>query len=487
MFEESMLAKLGKLSEKNIAGYPPRTIKATHLSTQVKADFENLEGKDVTIAGRTTAIRGHGKAFFMVVADEAGPIQAYCKIDMLGEEKYKAVVDSLDVGDQVVIMGIVFKTRTGEVTVEAKDFVFGTKALNFLPEKFHGLTDAETRYRKRHLDMISNPEVKDRLTKRTYVIKAMREFLWGEGFVEVETPTLQPLYGGALAKPFITHHNALDTDLYLRIAPELYLKRLIVGGMPRIFEIGKAFRNEGISQVHNPEFTIMELYQAWADYNDMMDITERMVAAIAEKVNGSTTILYQGNEVNLKPPWKRITMADAFREMAEVDIEKLRDLKYARDYLQANDIKIEKKFGFGAVIDEILKKKVEANIVQPTFIYNYPIEISPLAKMIPGSTTWTERFQPIICGYECGNAFSELNDPIDQLNRFQAQAKAKAEGDDEAHQIDTDFVEAISIGMPPTGGLGVGVDRLVMLLTDQISIREVLAFPQLRRQDGDIS
>lgn len=487
MFEESMLAKLGKLQEKNIPGYPPRTPKATHLSTQIKADFEGFEGKDVTIAGRTTAVRGHGKAFFMVVTDAAGPIQAYCRIDILGEEKYKSVVDSLDVGDQVVISGTIFKTKTGEVTVEAKDFIFGAKALNFLPEKFHGLSDSEIRYRKRHLDMIANPEVLARLTKRTEIVRAMREFLWGEGFVEVETPTLQPLYGGALAKPFMTHHNALDMDLYLRIAPELYLKRLMVGGMPKIFEIGKAFRNEGISLVHNPEFTIMELYQAWADYHDMMDITERMFSSIAEKVTGSMVINYQGQEVNLKPPWKRITMTQAFKEMAEVDIEKLRDLKYARDYLQANDIKIEKKFGFGAVIDEILKKKIETNIVQPTFIHDYPIEISPLAKMIPGSQTWTERFQPIICGYECGNAFSELNDPQDQLNRFQSQAKAKAEGDDEAHQIDTDFVEAISIGMPPTGGLGVGVDRLVMLLTDQISIREVLAFPQLRRQDGDIS
>jgi len=486
MFTESMEAKLKRLLELNVDPYPPRVPKPTHLSTQIKSDYEGFEGKEVTVAGRITIIRGHGKAMFMVLNDDAGPIQLYCRLDVLGEESYKIVGECLDIGDQVVASGIIFKTRTGEVTVEATKFIIATKALNGLPEKWHGLKDPEVRYRKRHLDMIANPEVKDRMVMRTKIIKALREFLWSENFVEVETPILQPLYGGALAKPFVTHHNALDTDLYLRIAPELYLKRLMVGGMNKIFEIGKCFRNEGISLVHNPEFTMLELYQAWADYGDIMTLTERIVSGVASAVLGSTSVNYQSQTINLAPPWKRMTMKEAFKEYGEVDIEQLRDPKFATNYLDSKGIKIDKKPGFGAFCDEVLKKVVVPNVTDPIFIYDYPIELSPLAKMKPDCSGWVERFQAIVAGFEICNAFSELNDPKDQLLRFDAQAKAKSMGDDEAHQIDEDFVDALSVGMPPAGGLGIGVDRLVMILTDQVSIREVLAFPQLRRSDGNV-
>ena len=487
MFNESMMAKLAKLREAGKDVYPPRVPKPTSEAETVKANFEKFENQTVTIAGRITAQRGHGKAMFLVVADDTGPIQLYVRVDDVGEEIYGLIRDALDVGDLVVVTGSVFKTRTGEVTIHTKEFMWATKALEGLPEKWHGLKDSEIRYRKRHLDMIANSEVRERFSKRTRIIRAIREFLWNEGFEEVETPTLQPLYGGALAKPFMTHHNALDMDLYLRIAPELYLKRLIVGGMPKVFEIGKAFRNEGISLVHNPEFTIMELYQAWADYYDMMDITERMVSSVAKTITGSFVINFQGEEIDLTPPWKRLTLAEAFKEYAGVEIEKLRDAKFAFAFLQENGVKMEKKPGFGGFCDETLKKLVEPKIKNPTFIYNYPIELSPLAKLIPGETMWVERFQPVIAGYEVGNAFSELNDPQDQLNRFEGQEKARSSGDEEAHQTDTDFVETLAVGMPPTGGLGIGIDRIVMLLTDQVSIREVLAFPQLRRQSGDIS
>lgn len=487
MFNESMLAKLQKIKESSIDAYPPRAPKPTHKAEQIKSNFEAYEGKQVGVCGRITIMRGHGKAMFMVLDDETGKIQLYVKLDNLGADKYKFVTDTLDIGDLVCVSGEVFKTHTGETTIAVKEYTLAAKALEPLPEKFHGLKDSEVRYRKRHLDMIANPEVRDRFTTRTRIIKAMREFLWSKDFVEVDTPILQPLYGGALAKPFTTHHNALDMDLYLRIAPELYLKRLMVGGMPRIFEIGKAFRNEGISLVHNPEFTIMELYQAWADYGDMMEITEQMVAYIANEILGTTMITYQGQQVDLTPPWKRMTMKEAFKEIGGVEIEDLRDSKFAFKYLESKGIQIDKKPSFGAFCDEVLKKVVEPTIVNPTFIYDYPLELSPLAKLKPGETNWVERFQPIVCGFEIGNAFSELNDPLDQLSRFESQQKAKTLGDDEAHETDTDFVETLGSAMPPTGGLGIGVDRLVMLLTDQTSIREVLPFPQLRRTSGDLS
>ncbi len=487
MFMESMLLKLAKLREAGIDAYPPRVPKPTHKAAQVRTGFESLGDTEVTVAGRITATRGHGKAMFLSMADDSGQVQLYTKIDVLGEQKYTLLQEALDIGDQVVAKGPVFKTRTGEVTVECKEFIFASKALEGLPEKWHGLKDPDIRYRKRYLDMIANPEVRERLEARTRIIRAMREFLWGLDFLEVETPTLQPLYGGALAKPFVTHHNALDMDLYLRIAPELYLKRLIVGGMARIFEIAKCFRNEGISQVHNPEFTMLELYQAWGDYNDMMDITEKLVSHVAKSVTGRTTVTYQGQEINLAPPWKRLTMRQAFKDFVGIDIDELRDERRAFQIFQEKGIEMEKKPAFGAFCDEVLKKVVETNIVQPTFVYDYPLELSPLAKMKPGEPGWVERFQPIVAGFEIGNAFTELNDPQDQLDRFNAQAGAKTLGDEEAHQTDTDFVDALAVGMPPTGGLGIGVDRLVMLLTDQVSIREVLAFPQLRRTGGDIS
>ncbi|HOO97494.1 MAG TPA: lysine--tRNA ligase [Caldisericia bacterium] len=485
MFNESMLTKLAKLKEAGIDAYPPRIEGTLSLSNDVKANFEKLEQtqEDVRIGGRITTVRGHGKARFMVLRDEAGPIQLYCRIDVIGEETYDLIKSALDIGDTVIVSGPVFKTRTEEITVEVKTFEWVNKALVELPEKFHGLVDSEIRYRKRHIDMISNPEVLERFTTRNKIIKAIREFLWSKDFEEVETPILQPLYGGALAKPFETHHNALDRDLYMRIAPELYLKRLIVGGMPRIFELGKCFRNEGISTVHNPEFTMLELYQAWESYEGMMRISEELVSDVAKKVLGTTKITYQDKEIELAPPWKRLSMRDAFREMAGIEIDQLRDDAFAKEYVKREGIKMDKKTNFKGFVDEVFKKKIVVNLTQPTFITDYPIELSPLAKMIPGEDGWVERFQFVIFGMECGNAFSELNDPQDQLERFKAQDKYRTSGDDEAHEVDTDYVEALGVGMPPTGGLGIGVDRLVMLLTDQVSIREVLFFPQLRTKE----
>ncbi|MEZ4812039.1 MAG: lysine--tRNA ligase [Caldisericia bacterium] len=351
------------------------------------------------------------------------------------------------------------------------------------PEKFHGLTDSEIRYRKRHMDMISDPDVLSRFKTRGHVVKAVREFLWGKDYEEVETPILQPLYGGALAKPFETHHNTLDMDLYMRIAPELYLKRLIVGGMTKIFEVGKCFRNEGISLFHNPEFTMLELYEAWSDYHGMMDISEQLVSSVVKSVTGKESVIYQDIEINFASPWKRITMEESFKQFAGISIEDLRDEKFAMDYIKREGIKMEKALNFKGYCDEVFKEKVVVNLIQPTFIYDYPIEMSPLAKLIPGSDKYVERFQFIINGLEIGNAFSELNDPIDQLERFTSQSRLKKTGDDESHEIDTDYVEALGVGMPPTGGLGIGIDRLVMLLTDQVSIREVLMFPQLRKKE----
>ncbi len=485
MFNESMKDKLDFLKSKGVHPYPPRTEGENWLSTDVKASFEKLseEKGQVTVHGRIMAIRGHGKARFIVIRDSAGEIQLYVRIDALGEDKYELVKKGLDVGDFVVAKGGVFKTRTEEITVEVTEFDWASKALVPLPEKFHGLTDSEIRYRKRHMDMISDPEVLTRFQTRNKIIKATREFLWSKEYEEVETPILQPLYGGALAKPFETHHNTLDMELYLRIAPELYLKRLIVGGMTKIFELGKCFRNEGISPLHNPEFTMLELYEAWSDYHGMMDISEELVSYVVKSVLDTHKITYQDVEIDFSPPWKRIKMNDAFKEFAGIEIEQLRDEKFALTYIKEHDIKMEKALNFKGFCDEVFKKKVVPNLIQPTFIYDYPIEMSPLAKSIPGSEKYVERFQFIINAIELGNAFSELNDPIDQLERFESQSRFKKSGDEESHEIDNDYVEALGVGMPPTGGLGIGIDRLVMLLTNQVSIREVLAFPQLRKKE----
>lgn len=485
MFNDSMTNKLELLRGLGIDPYPPRTETNTTTAVEVKQNFEQLKEADskVIVHGRVMAVRGHGKARFIVIRDETGEIQLYCRIDVMGEEDYEPVKKGLDVGDFIIASGTVFKTRTEEITVEVHNFSWATKALIPLPEKFHGLTDPEIRYRKRQMDMISDPSVLIRFRMRNQILKVMRNFLWERGFEEVETPILQPLYGGALAKPFETHHNALDMSAYLRIAPELYLKRLIVGGMTKIFEMGKCFRNEGISPLHNPEFTMLELYEAWTCYRGMMKISEELVSATVKKITGGYKIEYEGNEIDFTPPWTRMTMSDAFKEFAGIDIEQLRNDKFALSYMKEHGIQMEKAKNFKGFCDEVFKKKVVPNLIQPTFIYDYPIEMSPLAKLIPGDDRYVERFQFIINGFEMGNAFSELNDPQDQLKRFTAQLDFKRSGDDESHEVDNDYVEALGVGMPPTGGLGIGIDRFVMLLTGQVTIREVLAFPQLRKKD----
>ncbi len=487
MFNESMINKLDFLRENGVDPYPPRTEMNTTPSTMVKREFDKLKeaGDDVTVHGRVMAVRGHGKARFVVIRDEAGEIQLYCRIDVMGEDSYETVKKGLDVGDFIVATGSVFKTRTEEITVEVHGFNWAAKALVPLPEKFHGLTDPEIRYRKRQMDMISDPTILSRLKVRNRILQVIRNILWDKGFEEVETPILQPLYGGALAKPFETHHNALDMPAYLRIAPELYLKRLVVGGMTKIFEMGKCFRNEGISPLHNPEFTMLELYEAWTCYRGMMRISEELVSTTVKELTGGFIIEYEGNQIDFTPPWTQITMADAFKQYAGLDIEQLRDDKFALSYMKENGIQMEKAKNFKGFCDEVFKKKVVPNLIQPTIVYDYPIEMSPLAKLIPGDDRYVERFQFIISGFEMGNAFSELNDPQDQLKRFESQLDLKKSGDDESHEIDNDYVEALGVGMPTTGGLGIGIDRLVMVLTGQTTIREVLAFPQLRKKDAN--
>jgi len=487
MFNESMINKLDFLRESGVDPYPPRTEMNTKPSTMVKREFDKLKeaGDDVTVHGRVMAVRGHGKARFVVIRDEAGEIQLYCRIDVMGEDSYETVKKGLDVGDFIVATGSVFKTRTEEITVEVQRLNWATKALVPLPEKFHGLTDPEIRYRKRQMDMISDPTILSRLRVRNRILQVIRKILWDKGFEEVETPILQPLYGGALAKPFETHHNALDMPAYLRIAPELYLKRLVVGGMTKIFEMSKCFRNEGISPLHNPEFTMLELYEAWTCYRRMMKISEELVSTTVKEITGGFIIEYEGNQIDFTPPWTQITMADAFKQYAGLDIEQLRDDKFALSYMKENGIQMEKAKNFKGFCDEVFKKKVVPNLIQPTIVYDYPIEMSPLAKLIPGDDRYVERFQFIISGFEMGNAFSELNDPQDQLKRFESQLDLKKSGDDESHEIDNDYVEALGVGMPPTGGLGIGIDRLVMVLTGQTTIREVLAFPQLRKKDAN--
>jgi lysyl-tRNA synthetase, class II len=487
MFNESMINKLDFLRKSGVDPYPPRTKMNTTPSTMVKREFDKLKeaGDDVTVHGRVMAVRGHGKARFVVIRDEAGEIQLYCRIDVMGEDSYETVKKGLDVGDFIVATGSVFKTRTEEITVEVQRLNWAAKALVPLPEKFHGLTDPEIRYRKRQMDMISDPTILSRLRVRNRILQVIRNILWDKGFEEVETPILQPLYGGALAKPFETHHNALDMPAYLRIAPELYLKRLVVGGMTKIFEMGKCFRNEGISPLHNPEFTMLELYEAWTCYRGMMKISEELVSTTVKEITGGFIIEYEGNQIDFTPPWTQITMADAFKQYAGLDIEQLRDDKFALSYMKENGIQMEKAKNFKGFCDEVFKKKVVPNLIQPTIVYDYPIEMSPLAKLIPGDDRYVERFQFIISGFEMGNAFSELNDPQDQLKRFESQLDLKKSGDDESHEIDNDYVEALGVGMPPTGGLGIGIDRLVMVLTGQTTIREVLAFPQLRKKDAN--
>ena len=454
----------------------------THHSDEIKADFDNLENKDVTIAGRIMTWRDMGKANFIDIQDRNGRIQAYVRMNDVGEDVF-AEFKTWDIGDIVEITGFVFKTRTGEISVHAKEIRLISKSLLPLPEKFHGLTDTDTRYRKRYLDMIMNPDVKDTFIKRSKIISSIRSYLDNLGFVEVETPILNTIPGGAAARPFITHHNSLDMDMYLRIATELYLKRLIVGGMERVYEIGRNFRNEGMDVRHNPEFTCIELYQAFTDYHGMMDIAEALIRNAANEVcDGNLHITFNGTEIDLESPFRRLTMIEAVKEFSGVDFaEFMSDDEKAVAIAKEKNIEIAPgKATWGDVLNSFFEEFVEENLVQPTFIMDYPVEVSPLTKRKPDCPVLTERFELFILGGEYGNAYSELNDPIDQMSRFEAQMKLREAGDDEANMIDHDFVTALEYGMPPTGGLGIGIDRLVMLLTDNYSIRDVLLFPTMK-------
>lgn len=470
-----------KLQALMAAGQNPYTITCfdvTHRSEEITAQYDQLEGKTVSIAGRMTSRRIMGKASFAHLLDGQGEIQIYVKRDDVGEEAYTAFKQD-DLGDILGVKGIVFKTKTGEVSVHAQEITLLCKSLKVLPEKFHGLVDTDLRYRQRYVDMIVNPEVRDTFRKRSKIIAAVREFLDGEGFLEVDTPVLHTLEIGASARPFRTHHNALDIDMFLRIETELYLKRLIVGGFERVYEVGRIFRNEGMDATHNPEFTSVETYQAYANYKDVMDMVERLYEFVAMKTLGTTDVTYQGQVIHLKAPWKRMTMADAVKEACGVDWLTWQSDEEARADCEARGVHVEKTAKRGDCLSELFDAFVEDKLQQPTFIMDYPVEISPLAKRKPEDPRLTERFEFFITGHEMGNAFSELNDPIDQRARFEAQvAQRKAEG---IHaEVDEDFVNALEYGMPPTGGLGFGLDRLVMLLTDSPTIRDVLLFPTMK-------
>lgn len=479
------LAKLKRWRARGVDPFAVTRFDRTHFAAGVQARFKELEGQKVRVAGRLAVIRAHGKLTFADLLDGSGKIQLMVRVNTVGEEAYENFRE-LDVDDIIGAEGIVLKTRTGEISVEVQSFWLLAKALRPIPQKWHGygLRDVEVRYRQRYLDLIANPSVRDLFIKRSRIVHAIRRFLDERGFVEVETPILQPVYGGALARPFITHHNALDMDLYLRIAPELYLKRLIVGGLERVYEIGRNFRNEGVDAKHNPEFTMLEAYQAYADYNDIMRLVEELIAFVAESVLGKITITYQGHEIDLTPPWRRLSLMDALKEATGVDFLDLRDDdERARQVGRQLGLSVEPTDHWGRVLDETLKKKVAPQLIQPTFLIDYPVETSPLAKRKPSDPTMTERFQGFIGGLEIANAFSELNDPLDQRERFEMQQRLKERGEVEAHPLDWDFVAALEYGMPPTGGLGIGIDRLTMLLTDSPSIREVILFPLLRPEE----
>ena len=452
----------------------------TNTSGEIKVNYEKFENKDVTVAGRIIAKRIMGKASFCTIQDSDEKIQSYVSINDLGEESYKAF-KTWDIGDIIGITGFVFKTRTEEISVHAKEVKLLSKSLRPLPEKFHGLKDVDLRYRQRYVDLIMNPEVKETFIKRSRIISKIRNILDEKGYLEVETPVLNTISGGATARPFITHHNTLGIPMYLRIATELNLKRLIVGGYDKVYEMGRIFRNEGMDIRHNPEFTTIELYAAYENYHDMMDITEEIFQKCAIEVCGTTKVTYQGVEVELGGKWKRISMIDSIKEVTGIDFNKINSNEEAIALAKERKIEIPSgKETRGHIISLFFDEYVEKTIVQPTFIYDYPVEISPLAKKSPKDPRLTERFEAFICGREYGNAFSELNDPIDQYERFKEEIAARENGDEEAGMMDEDFVQALEYGMPPTGGLGLGIDRLVMLLTDSVSIRDVLLFPTMK-------
>jgi lysyl-tRNA synthetase class 2 len=476
-----MIQRREKLQEIEKMGIKPYGEKypVTNHAVDIEKDFSELEGQEVSLAGRIMAIRTHGKASFADLMDMSGRIQLYVKIDEVGEEKYE-FFNNLDIGDIIGVTGEVFKTRRGQISIKVSSFKFLAKSLRPLPEKWHGLKDKETRYRQRYIDLIVNPEVRDTFIIRSKVIRSFRNILEDKGFLEVETPMMHPIAGGASARPFITHHNALDVDLYLRIAPELYLKRLIVGGFEKVFEINRNFRNEGMSYKHNPEFTMMELYQAQADYYDMMELTEELISRTAQQVLGTMKINYQGIEIDLTPPWNRMIMVEAVKKYTGIDFESISTDEEARKAAKDVGVEVGDEATRGLVLNELFEERVEEKLIQPTFILDYPIEVSPLAKKKDDDPSYTYRFEAFIYSRETANAFTELNDPIDQKERFEEQVKQRDKGDEEAQMMDEDYVRALEYGMPPTGGLGIGIDRVVMLLTDSPSIRDVILFPTMR-------
>lgn len=471
--------KLSSLQEKGKDPFKIEKYDRTHHSKDVLKNFDNLEGKEVNIAGRMMSKRGHGKASFIELQDQEGRVQAYVRQDRIGEEDY-ADFKTYDIGDILGIKGEVFKTQRGEISVKATNVTLLSKSLQILPEKFHGLKDPDLRFRQRYVDLIMNPEVKEAFLIRNKATKALREYLEEKGFLEVDTPILNTIAGGASARPFITHHNTLDIDMYLRIANELYLKRLIVGGFEKVYEMGRMFRNEGMSIKHNPEYTAMELYQAYADYEEIMELTENIVAHMAIKSTGSSKINYQGKEIDFTPPWRRLSMQDAVKEYAGVDFDTIETDEEAIKIAKEKHVEIREGMTRGHIINEFFETFCEEHLMQPTFITHHPVEVSPLAKRNPEDPRITNRFEAFVNTWEIANAFSELNDPIDQKGRFMDQLKQREMGDDEAHLLDEDFLNALEVGLPPTGGLGIGIDRVMMLLTNSTSIRDVILFPTMK-------
>lgn len=472
--------KLRALIEAGKNPYEITEFNRTHVTTEIFENYDELEGKEVAIAGRMMGKRIMGKASFVHVQDPYGKIQLYVSVNDLGEESYKAFKED-DIGDIVGVKGFVFKTKTGEISIHAKEFTLLSKSLRPLPEKFHGLKDTDLRYRQRYVDLIMNPEVKDTFIKRIQILKEIRTFLDNLGYLEVETPILNNISGGASARPFITHHNTLDIDMYLRIALELNLKRLIVGGFDRVYEMNRVFRNEGMDIKHNPEFTELELYAAYQNLDDMMDVTEKLITTVAQKVLGTLKVNFQGREIDLTPGWRKVTMTEIVKEVTGVDFNTIKTDEEAQEALKSLRIPLDPiKQSRGDILAQIFDEKCEDTIVNPTFVYEYPIENSPLAKKVKGSDTMVQRFELFIAGGEYANAFSELNDPIDQYERFLNEIRNRDKGDEEAGMMDEDYINALEIGLPPTGGMGMGIDRLVMLLTDSASIRDVLLFPTMK-------
>ena len=475
--------KLADLQENGKDPFVITKFDVTNHSTDIKENYEQMEGQTVTVAGRMMQKRVMGKASFCNVQDLKGNIQSYVARDEIGEDSYKDF-KKMDVGDLIGITGFVFKTKTGEISIHAKEVTLLSKSLQILPEKFHGLTNTDIRYRQRYVDLIMNQEVKDTFVKRSKIISSIRHYLDGEGFMEVETPMLVSNAGGAAARPFETHFNALSEDLKLRISLELYLKRLIVGGLERVYEIGRVFRNEGLDTRHNPEFTLMELYQAYTDYHGMMDLTENLYRHVAQEVTGGLQLPYGEHVIDLSKPFERITMVDAVKKYANVDFNEIKDLEEARAVAREHHIEFEERHKKGDILNLFFEEYVEEHLIQPTFVMDHPIEISPLTKKKPDNPEYVERFEFFINGWEMANAYSELNDPIDQRERFKAQEELLAQGDDEANTTDEDFMNALELGMPPTGGIGFGIDRMVMIMTNSAAIRDVLLFPTMKSLDG---